>query len=76
MIHPRFAPIMFGFLVSGLMSLIVSGIATLRAIGWDTGFGTSWTNAWVISWAIAFPPILVVSSIVRRFVAAITKQPS
>ena len=76
MIHPRFAPIMFGFLVSGLMSLIVSGIATLRAIGWDTGFGTSWTNAWVISWAIAFPPILVVSSIVRRFVAAITKQRS
>ena len=76
MIHPRFAPIMFGFLVSGLMSLIVSGIATLRAIGWDTGFGTSWTNAWVISWAIAFQTILVVSPIVRRFVAAITKQPS
>ena len=76
MIHPRFAPIMFGFLVSGLMSLIVSGIATMRAIGWDVGFSASWMNAWIISWAIAFPTILIVSPIVRRFVAAITKQPS
>ena len=76
MIPPRFAPIMFGFLVSGMMSLIVSGIATLRAIGWDVGFGASWMNAWIISWAIAFPTILIVSPIVRRFVAAITKQPS
>jgi hypothetical protein len=33
-------------------------------------------NAWIISWAIAFPTILIVSPIVRRFVAAITKQPS
>jgi hypothetical protein len=67
---------MFGFLVSGLMSLIVSGIATMRAIRWDVGFGESWMNAWIISWAIAFPTILIVSPIVRRFVAAITKQPS
>lgn len=76
MIPPRFAPIMFGFLVSGMMSLIVSGIATLRAIGWDAGFGASWMHAWAISWAIAFPTILIVSPIVRRCVAAITKQPS
>ena len=76
MIPPRFAPIMFGFLVSGMMSLIVSGIATLRAIGWDAGLGASWIHAWAISWAIAFPTILIVSPIVRRFVAAITKQPS
>ena len=74
MIPVRFAPIIFGFLVSGMMSLIVSGIATLRAIGWDDGFGASWFNSWAISWAIAFPTILVVSPIVRRFVAAITRQ--
>lgn len=76
MIPQRFAPIMFGFLVSGMMSLIVSGIATLRAIGWDTGFVASWMNAWAISWAIAFPTILIVSPVVRRFVAALTKQPT
>ncbi len=73
MIPARFAPIVFGFMVSGMMSLIVSGIATLRAIGWDAGFGASWMNAWVISWAIAFPTIITVSPIVRRFVTAITK---
>lgn len=38
MIHPRFAPIVFGFVLSGLMSLIVSGIATVRAVGLPPDF--------------------------------------
>ncbi|NBQ26964.1 MAG: DUF2798 domain-containing protein [Rhodobacteraceae bacterium] len=76
MIPPRLAPIVFGFLVSGIMSLIVSGIATLRAFGWETGFGHAWMNAWVISWAIAFPTIVVVAPFVRKFVASITKNPA
>ena len=33
MIPARYAPIVFGLILSGLMSLIVSGIATLRAVG-------------------------------------------
>jgi sterol desaturase/sphingolipid hydroxylase (fatty acid hydroxylase superfamily) len=76
MIPPRLAPIVFGFLVSGIMSLIVSGIATLRAFGWETGFGHACMNAWVISWAIAFPTIVVVAPFVRKFVASITKKPA
>ncbi len=33
MIPKRLEPVVFGFLLSGFMSLIVSGIATLRVLG-------------------------------------------
>jgi hypothetical protein len=73
MISPRYAPIVFGLIVSGLMSCIVSGIATLRAFGFIDGFVMSWINAWWLSWAIAFPTIVTVSPFVRKMVARLTK---
>jgi hypothetical protein len=54
MIHPKYAQIVFGLIVSGIMSLIVSGIATFRAQGVIDNFFTSWMPAWGLSWAIAF----------------------
>ena len=33
MIPKKFAPMLFGAILSGLMSLLVSGIATIRAAG-------------------------------------------
>ena len=41
----RFAPILFGFILSGLMSLLVSGIATFRNAGLVDGFFGIWVNA-------------------------------
>ena len=73
--HPRFAPVLFGLLLSGLMSLVVSGIATLRAIGPVDGFAGLWMSAWISSWLVAFPTVLVVAPIVRRLVARIVRQP-
>lgn len=35
---PRLAPVLFGFILSALMSLLVSAIATLRNFGVDEGF--------------------------------------
>ncbi|KIT17031.1 DUF2798 domain-containing protein [Jannaschia aquimarina] len=68
MIPARFAPALFGLILSGLMSLIVSGFATWRAIGLVEGFGATWTGAWLGSWAIAFPTVLVVAPLTRRLV--------
>lgn len=73
--HPRFAPILFGFLLSGLMSLVVSGIATLRAIGFVDGFPGLWMSAWASSWLVAFPTVLVVAPVVRRLVGRLVRQP-
>lgn len=71
MLPARFAPVLFGFIVSGLMSFMVSGIATLRAIGAVEDFGGFWMGAWLPSWAVAFPTILVVAPLARKLVARI-----
>ena len=72
MIPARFAPILFGFILSGLMSCIVSGIATARALGLDGQFPAHWGVAWLTSWAVAFPSVLVMAPLARRLVAALT----
>ncbi|HMB48069.1 MAG TPA: DUF2798 domain-containing protein [Afifellaceae bacterium] len=56
----------FGFLVSGMMSLLITGVAMLRTVGTEDGFILLWMQAWLPSWAVAFPAILVVVPIVLR----------
>jgi len=73
MIPARFAPVLFGFILSGLMSCMVSGIATLRASGLSDGVFGNWMASWAVSWAIAFPVVLVVAPITRRLVGALTQ---
>ncbi|MEM1286207.1 MAG: DUF2798 domain-containing protein [Pseudomonadota bacterium] len=73
MIPQRFAPVLFGLILSGLMSLIVSGIATLRALGWVDHLLAAWMESWLFSWAVAFPTVLVVAPIARRVVGRLTK---
>lgn len=73
MIPARFAPILFGFILSGLMSCMVSGIAMLRALGLVDGLFGQWMTSWAFSWAVAFPVVLVVAPITRRLVGALTR---
>lgn len=40
-----FAPILFGFILSALMSLLVSGIATFRSTGLVDSFFSLWISA-------------------------------
>lgn len=69
----RFAPIAFGFVLSSLMSFIVSGIATFKNAGWADGFFTLWIGAWLPSWLVAFPVVLVVAPVARRIVGSLVK---
>lgn len=71
--NPRFAPFLFGFLLSGLMSFFVSGVATYRALGPVDGFSALWIGAWIPSWCVAFPTVLIAAPIVRRIVALVTR---
>jgi len=73
--HPRFAPYLFGFLLSGFMSLLVSGIATFRSVGLVANFAELWVSSWLSSWAIAFPIVLVVAPLTRRIVNSVTRTP-
>lgn len=63
----KFTPAVFGFILSGLMSLLVSGISTARAIGLAPGFLEAWAGAWITSWVFAFPIVLLVAPVARRW---------
>ena len=71
----RFAPYLFGLILSGLMSAIVSGIATLRNAGLADGLFGLWMNAWLPSWLVVFPVVLVVAPITRQLVARVVRKP-
>lgn len=61
MIPQKYSPQLFGLILSGLMSLLVSGISTLRAIGLVPHFLGAWTGAWLTAWLFAFPVVPLVS---------------
>lgn len=68
MLSKKFAPVLFGLILSGMMSLLVSAIATLRAIGITPDFVTTWITGWLTAWAIAFPIVLVVAPLAQKLV--------
>ncbi|KIN75353.1 DUF2798 domain containing protein [Sulfitobacter noctilucae] len=74
MIPARFASVVFGFILSGLMSFLVSGIATIRTAGVPPDLLSLWVGAWVPSWLIAFPAVLVVAPLTRRLVGKLVRQ--
>jgi hypothetical protein len=70
-----FEPVVFGLLLSGLMSLVVSGIATFNALDFVPDLAQQWMKSWVFAWAVAFPSVLVVAPIVRRVTRSLVAQP-
>lgn len=74
MIPARFAPVLFGLMLSGLMSFVVSGITTLRAVGMSAGFAGVWIGGWLSAWLFAFPIVLAAAPLTRRVVERITRR--
>jgi hypothetical protein len=74
-IPARFAPVVFGFVLSAMMSFVVSGIATFRTLGLAEGVVGIWLGNWLSSWAVAFPVVLVLAPVARRMVGRITAPP-
>ena len=69
MFPKEFAPAVFGLILSGLMSLLVAGISTWRAVGLGDSFAGVWISAWLTAWLVAFPVVLVVAPLARRVVS-------
>lgn len=69
MFPKQWAPALFGLILSGLMSLLVSGISTYRAVGLGESYVGLWASAWLTAWLVAFPVVLVVAPLTRRTVA-------
>ncbi|WP_371809821.1 DUF2798 domain-containing protein [Ruegeria sp. HKCCD6428] len=68
MIPARFANAIFGLIMSGLMSCIVTGIATVKAVGFHPETLGDWMASWAFCWPIAFTVILVLGPSVKRLV--------
>lgn len=75
MLPARFAPVLFGLILSGLMSLVVSGISTFRATGLVDNFLALWIGAWLTAWLVAFPLVLLVAPVTRRIVQRLVVTP-
>jgi hypothetical protein len=74
MIPRKLEPVLFGLVLSGLMSLVVSGVSTAVAGSWRTGFAGVWAQSWLTAWLLAFPVVLVVGPLARRFVRALLRD--
>ncbi|MEM6441195.1 MAG: DUF2798 domain-containing protein [Pseudomonadota bacterium] len=71
----RLATPVFALLLSCVMSCLVSGVATYRAIGLPPGFWERWlVEAWLPSWAVAFPAAWLFAPLVRRMVEALVRE--
>ena len=69
MIPARYGPVLFSLLLSGMMSLLVSGVATWRALPTHQAFLASWMGAWLSGWMFAFPAVMVAAPLARKAVA-------
>lgn len=68
----RFAPIVFGALLSAIMVAIVSAFVLASARGIQPGFAAQWFKSCVATWPVAFPTVTLIAPWVRRVVARVT----
>ncbi|MBL8806931.1 MAG: DUF2798 domain-containing protein [Rhodospirillales bacterium] len=58
-----------------ILAFLMSGIATVNALGISADLPGQIVRAWALSYLIAFPTAVVVLPIVRRIAALIVEQP-
>ena len=68
----RFAPLVFGALLSSVMVGIVSAFVLLSTQGLHAGFLAQWTRSCLMTWPIAFPTVTLVAPWVRKAVGRVT----
>lgn len=69
----RYTSIVLPFLLSIIMTFVVSMVSTLRSLGLEEFSLYVWMSAWVISWLIAFPTLLLVLPVVRKITAILVQ---
>lgn len=70
---PRQAPVVMALLLSIAMTMVVSGVSTLRGVGLGPGFMSVWLSAWGLSWVVAFPTLLVLLPLARTLTTALCR---
>jgi hypothetical protein len=71
-IPARFAPIVFGALLSAIMVAIVSAFVLASTQGIHADFATRWLRSCALTWPVAFPTVTLLAPWVRRMVGRLT----
>ena len=68
----RFAPIVFGALLSAIMVALVSAFVLATTQGFHSGFVMEWLKSCATTWPVAFVAVTLIAPWVRRVVARVT----
>jgi len=68
----RFAPILFGGLLSIIMVAIVSAFVLVTSQGIQSGFAAQWFKSCVTTWPVAFVAVTLLAPWVRQVVGRLT----
>jgi hypothetical protein len=68
----RFAPIVFGALLSAIMVALVSAFVIAVTQGLHPQFAAQWLKSCATTWPVAFPTVTLIAPWVRRIVGRLT----
>lgn len=71
-IPARFAPVLFGALLSAVMVAIVSAFVLATTQGIHPGFAMKWLKSCATTWPVAFVAVTLLAPRVRQVVAWLT----
>lgn len=66
-LNEKAADIIMPLMLSLLMTFVISLVSSLASLGFADFTFNGWLSAWGLSWLIAFPTLLVVLPMVRKF---------
>ncbi len=69
-----YARFVLPFFLSVVMTCVISGVSTLRAVGLSATFLPLWLGSWSLSWVFAYPTLLFVLPLARRATAAFVRS--
>ena len=72
-IPARYAPIVFGGLLSAIMVALVSAFVLVTTQGFHAGLPAQWLRSCATTWPVAFPTVTLVAPWVRRVVGRVTR---
>lgn len=71
-IPARYAPILFGAILSAIMVAIVSAFVLVTTQGFHAGLPAQWLKSCLTTWPVAFPTVTLVAPWVRKAVGRMT----
>ena len=72
-IKAKYAPIIFGTIMSLMMSCVMSGALGLYYGGVRPDFFEAWMQSWAIAFALAFPLVQILQPLVRKLLSYIVE---